>query len=116
MTGDFCHSLMSSWVTGELSKDQSCSDCLLGTLKLDQSSPFTYNAAFAKQGMFRRLHLYNTMFSMLTARILHQQARSSACQKHARFTLSSRTILATMLQQSNVLISPSPSCRRGTRT
>lgn len=46
-TGDFCHSVMRSWDGGSLTKEQSCSDCLLGTLNLDQSSAFSYSETFA---------------------------------------------------------------------
>jgi LysM repeat protein len=46
-TGDFCHSLMNSWQDlDDLTEEQNCSDCLLGTLSLDQSSSFSYNVAF----------------------------------------------------------------------
>jgi LysM repeat protein len=46
-TGDFCYSIMESWQDQDnLTEEQSCSDCLLGMLSLDQSSGFSYNAAF----------------------------------------------------------------------
>ncbi|KAF2723823.1 carbohydrate-binding module family 50 protein [Polychaeton citri CBS 116435] len=47
-SNDFCYDVMRAWQSEtELTPEQSCSDCLLDTLRLDQSSPFSFNGDFA---------------------------------------------------------------------
>ncbi|KAK5796865.1 hypothetical protein VI817_006148 [Penicillium citrinum] len=67
-TEKFCYDVMRAWQKQTtLTSQQNCSDCLLGTLQLDQSSGFSHSGEFEKEFSFLTSSCGNKRFAPSTA-------------------------------------------------